>query len=168
MKNVDMNLPAQSEMACEELDINLSGPIRMVHHLLAHLKQQPSALIVNVTSGLAFIPMFSAPVYCATKAGLHSFSISLRAQLEGSSVKVVELAPPAVDTPLFHGVMGAEASKQQAMPVDKLVEQALRGIESDRDEIRPGLANVLYAMSRLAPRFMFGQLTKMTRKAIGQ
>jgi len=59
------------------------------------------ALIVNVSSGLAFVPIPIAPVYCATKAALHSFSQSLRAQLAGTGVTVVELAPPGVETPLF-------------------------------------------------------------------
>ena len=108
--------------------------------------------------------MFSAPIYCATKAAIHSFSLSLREQLRDSSVRVVELAPPAVNTPLLHGVMGAQASAQQGMAVDKLVSHAIAGIEGGRTEIRPGLANILYTMSRVAPGLMFGQLTNMVRK----
>jgi uncharacterized oxidoreductase len=164
MKNIDFNELGNNEELCQEIDTNLSGSIRMVGKLLPHLKQQPSALIVNISSGLAFVPMFSAPVYCATKAAIHSFSLSLREQLCDTSVRVVELAPPAVNTPLLHGVMGAQASAQQGMAVDKLVYHAIAGIENGRTEIRPGLANILYVMGRLAPGFMFGQLANMVRK----
>ena len=65
-----------------EIDINLSGPARMIQQFLPHLKTRSNALIVNVTSGLAFVPFPASPVYCATKAALHSFTQSLRAQLE--------------------------------------------------------------------------------------
>jgi len=164
MKNIDLSESGNNEDLCQEIDTNLSGSIRMVGKLLPHLKRQPSALIVNISSGLAFVPMFSAPIYCATKAAIHSFSLSLREQLRDSSVRVVELAPPAVNTPLLHGVMGAQASAQQGMAVEKLVFHAIAGIEGGRTEIRPGLANILYTMSRVAPGLMFGQLTNMVRK----
>src|SRR5581483_7242052 len=68
--------------------------------LIPHFLKQPYAAIVNITSGLAFAPLANVPVYCATKAAVHSFTLSLRRQLAGTPVKVIEIIPPAVDTDL--------------------------------------------------------------------
>src|SRR5437667_2968052 len=87
----------------DEIDINLKGPIRMAKAFLPHLKNQDGAAIVNVSSGLAFVPLPISPVYCATKAGLHSFTLSLRVQLKNTRIKVFEIAPPATATRLLSG-----------------------------------------------------------------
>ena len=84
----------------EELAINLDAPIHLTALLLPHLLKQKEAALVNVTSGLAFSPLANVPVYSATKAALRSFTLSLRHQLLGTSVSVVEIIPPAVDTDL--------------------------------------------------------------------
>ena len=84
----------------EELAINLDAPVHLTLVLLPHLRTRPRAAVVNVTSGLAFVPLAIAPVYCATKAALHSFTLSQRHQLAGSAVDVVEILPPAVNTDL--------------------------------------------------------------------
>jgi uncharacterized oxidoreductase len=118
-------------------------------------------MIVNVTSGLAFVPPPIAPVYCAAKAALHSFSLSLRVQLAGSGVRVVELAPPGVETPLFRGEFEEEMKGQKGMDVTVLVRRAIAGIEAGRSEIRPGLSNLLKAMSRIAPSLILAQLSKV-------
>jgi uncharacterized oxidoreductase len=133
----------------------------MIQQFLPHLRTRKQPLIVNVSSGLAFVPLPISPVYSATKAALHSYSESLRVQLSGTGVTVVELAPPGTETPLFRGEFAAEMRNQKAMPVDTLVTQAIAGIEAGRLEIRPGLANVLKAMSRIAPDLMLRQLAKM-------
>jgi uncharacterized oxidoreductase len=143
----------------QEVNINLSGPIRMVMQFLSHLKTQPEAAIVNVSSGLAFNPSPIAPIYGATKAAVHSFTQSLRVQLKNTKIKVFELAPPPVDTPLNYKFV-EELKGARLMNVEKLVDTAIAGIEKDRLEIRPGLANVLMIMSRLAPGFMLKQLSK--------
>ncbi|HTI93939.1 MAG TPA: SDR family NAD(P)-dependent oxidoreductase, partial [Puia sp.] len=83
-----------------EIDINLSGPIRMIQQFLPHLRKKASAAIVNVTSGLALVPLPLAPVYGATKSGLRSYTQSLRAQLKHTPVKVFELVAPGARTPL--------------------------------------------------------------------
>jgi uncharacterized oxidoreductase len=135
----------------------------MIQRFLPYLRTRPGALIVNVSSGLAFLPFPAAPVYCATKAGIHSFTQSLRAQLEGSGVTVVELAPPGTETPLFRGEFEREMKGQKAMDPKVLAQRALACIEGDRLEIRPGVANVLKIMSRVAPGFMLKQMAKMAK-----
>jgi uncharacterized oxidoreductase len=161
MRNLNLNLPRDLQDVCREIEINLCGPIRMVQQFLPHLKTRKDALIVNVSSGLAFVPLPIAPIYCATKAAMHSLTQSLRVQLAGTGVTAVELAPPGTETPLLRGEFAREMRGQKAMEVSVLVAKAIAGIEAGRVEIRPGLANVLKAMSRLAPEFMLKQLTTM-------
>src|SRR5450830_278590 len=164
MRNLDLN-DARHDVVdiTREIDINLSGPLRMVQQFLPHLKMQKDAAIVNVSSGLAFIPFVSSPVYSATKAALHSYSQALRVQLRGSSVSVIELAPPGTETPLFREEFKEEVKDMKAMDVKVLAEHAIKGIEAGKLEIRPGLSNVLKLMSRLAPEFMLNQLAKSFR-----
>jgi uncharacterized oxidoreductase len=142
-----------------EVDINLGGTIKMVMQFLPHLKAQGHAAIVNVTSGLAFNPYPISPIYGATKAAIHSFTQSLRIQMKNTNVKVFELAPPAVDTQLNHA-FAQDLKGTPLMSVTKLVDEALKGIEKDRLEIRVGFANVSKLMSRLAPGFILKLLSK--------
>ena len=84
----------------EEIAVNLEAPIHLTTLLVPHLRRQQAPAIVNITSGLAFAPLARAPVYSATKAALHSFTLSLRHQLAATPVEVIEIAPPAVNTDL--------------------------------------------------------------------
>lgn len=95
------------------LTTNLLGPIRLTNALIEHLTAQPDAAIVNVTSGLAFVPLVATPTYSATKAAIHSYTVSLRTQLAGK-VEVIELAPPGVQTDLTPG----QANRPGYMPLD--------------------------------------------------
>jgi uncharacterized oxidoreductase len=165
MRNLNVNEPRSLTDVTRELDINLNGPVQMVQEFLPHLKSRPNALIVNVSSGLAFVPFPLSPIYSAAKAGMHAFTRCLRVQLKGSNVTVVELAPPGVETKLFRGEFETEMRGQKGMAVDVLVAKAIAGIEADKTEIRPGLSNVLYFMSRLVPALPFGQMAKMVRTA---
>ena len=97
---VQLGDAGQWDQIREEIAINLDAPIHLSTLFAPHLKAQGRAAIWNVTSGLGFAPMARVPVYCATKAALHSFTISLRHQLAGTPVQVVEVIPPAVDTDL--------------------------------------------------------------------
>jgi len=163
MRNLNLNLARDLYDVTREIEIDLSGPVRMVQQFLPHLKTREGALILNVSSGLAFVPLPLSPVYCATKAAIHSFTQSLRVQLGGTSITVIELAPPGVETPLFRGEFAEEMKGQKAMDVKVLVRRALAGIEAGKLEIRPGAANVLNIMSRIAPAFMLRQMAQMSK-----
>jgi uncharacterized oxidoreductase len=154
----------------QEIEINMLGPVRMVEQFLPYLKTKPDAAIVNVSSGLAFVPLASAPIYCATKAAIHSYTQSLRVQLQGTSVKVFELAPPGTSTPLMDnfGSDSFSSSSRGVMKVNKMISVVMKGLERDKYEIRPGLSNVLKLMSRLAPTFMFEQLSKPVAKELAK
>lgn len=161
MRNIRLDRERDLEDITREVRINLCGPIRMVQKFLPHLETRKDALILNVSSGLAFLPLSVAPVYSATKAALHSYTQALRVQLAGTGVAVVELAPPGVETPLFRGEFAEETKGQKAMDVKVLVDHAIKGVESGNLEIVPGLSKVLKAMSRIAPGFMIKQLAKV-------
>lgn len=138
------------ENVTREIDINLTGPIRMVHQFLPHLIKKPAAAIVNVSSAIAFMPYSTAPVYSASKAGVHAYTQALRLQLNKTSVKVFELVPPGVNTNLQHDWV-LPPNPSQMMDVDKLVSVAIKGLLNDTPEIKPFLVNVIKFLSRLVP-----------------
>jgi uncharacterized oxidoreductase len=168
MRNLNVHDEDQGlEEFTREIDINFKGPVWMVKRFLPHLKAMPSAAIVNVSSGLAFVPLPIAPVYCATKAAMNSFSRSLRVQLKNTNVKVFELAPPATETALFD-VKSPEMEGVAIMKVDELVRQFLKGFEKDQLQIRPGQANSLKFMNRVAPEFILAQLSKSVDRMLAK
>jgi uncharacterized oxidoreductase len=106
---------------------NLLGPIRLTAALLPHLLKQPSATIMTVSSGLAFVPMAITPTYCATKAAVHSYTQSLRSQLKDTNIRVLELIPPYVQTEL----MGPRQSQDpNAMPLQKFISETMNSLET--------------------------------------
>ena len=150
-----------------EIDINLTGPIRMVQQFLPHLQTQPRAAILNVTSGLALTPYPVSPVYGATKAGLRSYTQSLRVQLHGTRVQVFELVAPSAKTPLIEQFT-ADLKESDLMAPDQVVAQAIKAVQHDKGEVFPGMATALRYMSRLAPGFMIKQLSKGLTEALSQ
>jgi len=148
-----------------EIEINLSGPIRMIQQFLPHLLKRSSAAIINVTSGLALIPLPLAPIYGATKSGLRSYTQSLRAQLKHTPIKVFELVAPGAKTPLNDKFAG-DVDAKMLMEPDKLIAVGIKGIQKDKLTIYPGLARVIRIMSRLAPGLLLNQLSKMSEKAM--
>src|SRR6202047_1813804 len=161
MRKINIHDKAGSlEDITREIEINLSGPIRMVKQFLPHLKTKSEAAIMNVSSGLAFVPLPISPVYCATKAGLHSFTESLRVQLKNTKVKVFELAPPATQTGLLGAFNSEDMKGVSIMKLEDMVKVAVKGMQTDRFEIRPGQANQLKMMSRIAPGFILKQMSR--------
>jgi len=114
--------------ACEAtIAINLLAPIRLTTALLPHLRRQARAAIVNVTSGLAFVPRADTPTYGATKAAMHSWTQSMRHQLRGTPVQVIELAPPLVATDLTPG----QRDNPRAMPLDEFIRESMALFAAD-------------------------------------
>ncbi len=133
-----------------EIATNLSGTIQMVHQFLPHLITKESSAIVNVSSGIAFLPYSSAPVYSASKAGVRAYSQALRLQLEETNVKVFEVIPPGVNTNLQNDWV-LQPNPGMMMDVGKMVNVAIKGILKDKPEIKPFLLKVIKAVSRIAP-----------------
>jgi uncharacterized oxidoreductase len=120
--------------------------------------------IINVSSGLAFVPLTAAPIYCATKAAMHSFTTSLRFQLQDSGVRVIELMPPAVKTELTTDL--PEGGGITLITTDVLVAATIKSLKADELEIRVGQANQLHWMSRIAPGFINAQLFNGSKSLI--
>lgn len=120
MRSEDLSTGRDLADAQETIVTNLLGPIRLTDALIEHLTRQSAAVIVNVTSGLAYVPLVSAPTYSATKAALHSYTVSLRDQLEGR-VEVIELIPPGVQTDLTPG----QATRDGYMPLGAFIDEVM-------------------------------------------
>ncbi len=138
-----------------EILINLEAAVYLTARFLPMLLKRDEAAVVNVTSGLAFVPLAAAPVYCATKAGLHSYTQSLRHQLQGTPVKVFELIPPAVDTGLDRGARERRGESHRGIPAVEVAKAALAGIKKDHFEIPVGRAVTLMQGLRSDPEGAF-------------
>ena len=129
----------------EEWRTNFLAPLLLAQQFL-DLLARSSGTLVNVSSGLAYVPLSVEPSYCASKAALHSMTQSMRLQYSKSGVKVAEIFYPAVDTPFQGGRAPANA-----LPPAEAAALALRGLEAGKPEIRVRMAALIYAMSRLMP-----------------
>ena len=128
-----------------EIAANFEAPIHLTALFIPHLLRQRDAAIMNVTSGLGFTLLAILPVYCATKAAMHSFSLSLRHQLRATSIRVFELIPPTVDTELDRGAREQRNQKDRGIHPDEVARAALQGLSGDQDEIVIGAAERLKA-----------------------
>ena len=164
-----VNLQKHNHSAAEltgELDINVKGPIWMVDTFLplltknTKLKKNIDVAIVNVSSGLAFVPLPISPIYCATKAALHFYTLALREQLRNTDIKVFELAPPATKTELLGSFSNDDMKGTSMMSVEDLVGAFLNGLANNKFEMTPGQAGQLKVMSRYFPNFILKQLSK--------
>ena len=145
-----------------EIEICFSGPVRMIRQFLPHLRTGKDALVINVSSSAALIPFPISPVYSAAKAALHSFTESLRVQMAFTGVTVIELIPPAVETPLYRDeALETEMKLPKGMDVELFARKAIAGIEAGKLEVRPGLANIMKILSQIAPGIMLKQMAKM-------
>jgi len=124
-----------------ELSTNLAGPIHLSASLIPHLRKQKRSAIVNISSGLAFTPLAAVPVYCATKAAIHAFTLSLRHQLRNTSVRVFEAAPPIVRTELSGRRSRPEGDF--VMSAHEVARGILEALENDTYEVALGAATHL-------------------------
>lgn len=131
-----------------EIAVNLVGTILLTRRFLPLLRSSHCPMIVMITSGYALLPATRAPTYSASKAGLRSFTLALRRQLNGIGIRVIEVLPPLVDTPATRAV------QRPKMSADALVDRVLRDIDRGRDEILPGNVGLLPLMMRLAPNYV--------------
>lgn len=159
MQYFALTAPDASARIDRELALDLQAPIHLVTALLPRLLERPEAAIVNVTTGLVYAPLGNTPGYSAAKAGLHAFTRSLRWQTRSSRVQVVDLLPPAVETDLTARYAGAKISP------DKVAGALLDALRTGRTEVRPGQSKALYALSRIAPGFIFRVLNTQADKA---
>jgi uncharacterized oxidoreductase len=134
-RRVDLARPEPWEDAREEIAVNFEAPVHLARLFLERLRARPRAAIVNVTSGLAFAPLASVPLYSATKAALRSFTLSLRHQLAGTAVEVVEIAPPAVDTDL-----GGPGLHRFGVALGEFADAAMAGLARGDLEITYGFS----------------------------
>lgn len=132
MKAETLHKGFDPEIAEETVATNLLGPIHLTTALLPHLAARSAAKVMTVSSGLAFVPLTATPTYNATKAAIHSWSQSLRHQLSGTSIEVLELVPPAVATDLMPG----HAENPNSMPLKDFIDESLALIE--RGELHRG------------------------------
>ncbi len=146
----------------DEISIDFTSPMRLIDHFLPDFLDKSEAAIVNVTSGLAFVPFSMAPVYCATKAGLHSYTESLRYQLKDTSVKIFEMCPPLVDTPMTEKMPDAPGFKKEN--ADELAATLIKGLKKDRYEMRPKASSQLFTLRRLMPSRAVGMINKNNNK----
>lgn len=120
MQREDISHKTDVSVAEQTIITNLFGPLRLTNALIDHLTAQADAAIINTTSGLAFVPLISTPSYSASKAALHSWTVSLREQLRGK-IEVIELAPPAVRTELTPG----QSTRENYMPLDEYASEVM-------------------------------------------
>jgi len=145
-----------------EMDVNVGGVIRTTSALIDILTANQGT-VINVSSALAFVPVPAMPVYSATKAAVHSYTQSLRFQLEDTGVEVIELMPPAVRTDMTSDFDEAGIS---TITTDELVKQTIAALRAGKREIRPGQSNLLAFMRRLAPSFINRQLWKVSKPLV--
>lgn len=145
------------ELAENELSINFLAPIHLTKGLFPLLNENQNSQIVNITTGLVYVPRTDYPFYCPTKSALHSFTQILRKQIENDSVAVTEVMFPAVNTPWHNG-----SPPKIAIGPEKAVEEMLKGLWNNKSEIRVGRSKILYIISRIFPKFAFNLVNNLS------
>jgi uncharacterized oxidoreductase len=138
-----------------EIETNLMAPVHLSAYFIPLLLRKKEAAIFNVSSGLGFVPIASMPVYCATKAALHSFTLSLRYQLRDTSIKIFEIVPPMVDTELGQGTAEEGDHKFRGIQPSEVAAATLTAMANDEFEIVVGDAKRLVTGSRTNPEQAF-------------
>jgi uncharacterized oxidoreductase len=139
----------------DEVETNLVAPIYLSAHFIPLLLKKKEAAIINVSSGLGFVPIAAMPVYCATKAAIHLFTVSLRYQLKDSPIKVFEIVPPAVDTELGKGTAEDTEHEYKGIPPSEIAKATLTALAKNEYEIIVGEAKRLVMEARTNPEQAF-------------
>jgi uncharacterized oxidoreductase len=129
----------------DEIETNLKAVIYLSAYFIPDFREREESAIINISSGLAFVPLAAVPVYCATKAAVHSFSVSLRHQLRDTPIKVFEIIPPTVDTELDRGARERRGQEHRGIAPSEVSLTALTALEKDVYEIALGQAQGLRA-----------------------
>lgn len=144
----------------DEIEINLKAYVYLSAYFIPEFMKQKESAIINISSGLGFIPLTIVPIYSATKAAIHSFTMSLRHQLKNTSIKVFEIIPPTVDTELDKGARDRRGQQDRGISPDEVAKAAVSGLEKDEYEIAVGRADNLRAGSRNNPEEIFGNTNR--------
>jgi uncharacterized oxidoreductase len=142
----------------DEVTINLASQIRLCALLTPKLMKRNRAAILNISSGLAFAPIATMPIYCATKAAIHSFTTSLRHQLRNTSIRVFEAVPPTTDTELDASFAGEEEQAYRGISPQEVARAIIEGMKADKEEIIIGQAQGLYQAALQDPKAIFAKL----------
>ena len=126
---------AELKAGGDEIAVNFTGLVDMTALFIGHLLKKPAAAVINVSSGLGFMPMPNTPVYSATKAAVHTYTLVLRQQLKGTPVKVIEIVPPMVDTDLNKAGRDAIHLKFRGISLAEYIPTVVKGLEKDEDII---------------------------------
>jgi uncharacterized oxidoreductase len=127
----DLTKPVDLARVRQEVETNFIAPIHLGSLFAEHIASKSNGAIINISSGLAFVPIAFMPVYCATKAAIHSLTLSLRYQLRGTPIKVFEIAPPAVDTELGSDRREDKSQSHGGLPVSEFLAEAMEAIKND-------------------------------------
>lgn len=162
-RDINFNLGMQDlETEPSEIATNIEAPVYLTAALIPHLKTQEDAAIINLSSVLAFTPMARVPVYCATKAFIHNYTLSLRFQLRQAGISVYEVLPPRVKTELNQEGRKKAGYADTGVDVDEYVRTVMEGLEADLQEIEyPGASSVVSATRTDLDR-MFESINEQT------
>lgn len=156
---IDLLAGADQILAGEdEIEVNLKSPILLTAMLIPLLSRQDPAAVVNITSGLGFVPLVAVPIYCATKAAMHSYSLSLRHQLRQTTIRVFEVVPPTVDTELDHGRRERAHMQDRGIPAQDVATGTLKALTEDVYEAAIGGVDYLRMGARTNPEQVFARM----------
>lgn len=144
----------------DEIETNLKAYIHLSAYFIPIFLKRKEAAIINVSSGLCFVPLAIMPVYCATKAAVHSFSMSLRHQLRDTSIKVFEIIPPTVDTELDRGARAQRGQQERGIPPAEVAKASINALGKNEYEVAIGMAQNLRTGSRNNPDQAFQNMNK--------
>ncbi|MBL4708160.1 MAG: SDR family NAD(P)-dependent oxidoreductase [Flavobacteriales bacterium] len=139
-----------------EINTNFISPIRLIKLLSPIIQKNKNPTLINITTGLIYVPRSVYPFYNSTKAALHSFTQILRLQLSKTKFKVIEVMFPAVKTPWHNGT-----PPKIAITPEKAVDEMIKGLENGKTEIKVAKAKLLYLISRIAPKFALKKINSL-------